>query len=153
MKILKLLAVFVVVILINAGSLYSHCEIPCGIYDDSARIATVREHLTTIEKSMKQIIELSTADQSNFNQIVRWVNNKEEHSNAIQEVATQYFMYQRVKPVGDLDAAHRESYLKKLELLHRISVLAMKTKQSTDLNIIEQLRTSITDFETAYFGK
>ncbi|MDY6953871.1 MAG: superoxide dismutase [Ni], partial [Thermodesulfobacteriota bacterium] len=33
----------------------AHCEIPCGIYDDQMRIDMIAEHITTIEKSMKQI--------------------------------------------------------------------------------------------------
>jgi len=42
------------------GSLaYSHCQIPCGIYDDEARFTEIAEHITTIEKSMKEIESLS----------------------------------------------------------------------------------------------
>ncbi len=38
---------------------YSHCQIPCGIYGDPARFDMLAEHITTIEKSMKQITDLS----------------------------------------------------------------------------------------------
>ena len=153
MKKLILLAVILVVSLTSTSTIYSHCEIPCGIYDDSARVTAMREHVTTIEKSMKQIIELSSANQNNYNQLVRWVLNKEDHANALQEIATQYFMFQRVKPVDQAETTQWNSYLKKLSLLHKITVYAMKSKQSTDLEHIEKLRTQITDFETAYFGK
>ena len=51
----------------------SHCEIPCGIYDDEMRINMIAENITTVEKSMKQIIELSGQDKQNMKQIVRWV--------------------------------------------------------------------------------
>ena len=34
---------------------FSHCEIPCGIYDDEMRVRMIAEHVTTIEKSMKSI--------------------------------------------------------------------------------------------------
>ena len=38
------------------GSLaYSHCQVPCGIYGDEGRFDAIAEHITTIEKSMKQI--------------------------------------------------------------------------------------------------
>ena len=54
---------------------YSHCQIPCGIYDDPVRLKLIGEHITTIEKSMKQIQTLSQ-DQTNLNQSARWVQNK-----------------------------------------------------------------------------
>ena len=36
----------------------AHCQIPCGIYNDTARITMMEEHVTTLEKSMKEIIRL-----------------------------------------------------------------------------------------------
>ena len=40
---------------------WAHCEIPCGIYDDHMRIHMIEEHITTIEKSMQQIVVLVSA--------------------------------------------------------------------------------------------
>jgi len=74
----------------------AHCEIPCGIYDDQLRTQLIAEHATTIEKSMKQIMELSKADPVNYNQLVRWVSNKEDHATEIQQIVSQYFMTQRI---------------------------------------------------------
>jgi len=153
MKLNKLLTLLPVAILFAAGSVYSHCEIPCGIYDDSARVAEMREHVTTIEKSMNQIVELSSAGEKNYNQLVRWVVNKEAHADKLQEVATQYFMFQRIKPADMNNSNEWNSYTEKLTLLHKITVEAMKAKQATDLAHVETLRTLITAFETAYFGK
>ena len=31
---------------------FSHCEVPCGIYGDPMRLDVMAEHVTTIEKSM-----------------------------------------------------------------------------------------------------
>ncbi|MFH1965988.1 MAG: superoxide dismutase [Ni] [Acidobacteriota bacterium] len=75
----------------------AHCEIPCGIYDDEARVAMLLEHTTTIEKSMREVKALENADPGNANQLIRWVMNKEHHANELQEIVTQYFMTQRVK--------------------------------------------------------
>ena len=58
---------------------YAHCEIPCGIYQDSLRIQMINEHIETIEKSMKMINKLSAEGEKNYNQLVRWIMNKEEH--------------------------------------------------------------------------
>lgn len=44
---------------ILAVSAFAHCEIPCGIYGDQARVDLIREHVTTIEKSMDMIEKLS----------------------------------------------------------------------------------------------
>lgn len=153
MKLIKLSLILMAAVFITAGSASSHCEIPCGIYDDSAQIAAMRQHVTTIEKSMKQIVELSSDGDKNYNQLVRWVTNKEEHANKLQEAATQYFMFQRVKPADMVNTVEWNSYTEKLTLLHKITVEAMKAKQTTDLVHVEALRKLITAFETAYFNK
>jgi nickel superoxide dismutase len=130
----------------------AHCEIPCGIYGDSVRIALLYEHIETIEKSMTMINTLSDQDAPDYNQLVRWVVNKEEHAKKMQDIVSQYFLHQRVKPVtADNDEAYRK-YMKQLELLHHVLVFAMKSKQSTDLAIIDTLREKVHAFEHAYFG-
>jgi len=130
----------------------AHCEIPCGIYGDSVRVALLYEHIATIEKSMNQINELSKSEKPDYNQLVRWVVNKEEHAQKIQDIVSQYFLHQRVKPTtSDNEEAYRK-YIKQLELLHNILVFAMKSKQSTDLAHIETLREKVHNFEHAYFG-
>ena len=137
-------AVFVTVV-------YSHCQIPCGIYNDPARFDEISEHIITIEKSMKQITELSGQAQPDMNQIVRWVQNKEEHADELSHIVTYYFMAQRLKPVDKSDAAHYTEYVKKLTLLHDMLVYSMKAKQTTDLANVEKLRSSLSGFRKAYF--
>jgi nickel superoxide dismutase len=141
-------------LLVSATAAMAHCEIPCGIYGDPARFVEMREHVTTIEKSMKQVTELSGQETVNQNQLVRWVTNKELHAVKLQEVVWQYFLAQRIKPVAkkDDEAGHAR-YLLQLELLHKITVHAMKAKQSTDLAQIEALRTLLDRFEKVYFEK
>ena len=130
---------------------FAHCEIPCGIYDDEARVKELQEHVKTIEKSMTQIKGLSS--DANNNQLVRWVGNKEAHAGKIQHIVTQYFMTQRIKPPAAGDAKARAQYTSRLALLHKILVHAMKAKQTTDLAYTETLKSLIQDFEEAYFGK
>jgi nickel superoxide dismutase len=125
--------------------LSAHCEIPCGIYNDLARIDMIKEHATTIEKSMNEIMMLQKAKTVNYNQLVRWVVNKEDHANAIQHIVTQYFMTQRIK----LDS---KDYEQKLALLHQLLVYAMKCKQTTDLMYVEKIRSALADFRNLYFG-
>ena len=129
----------------------AHCEIPCGIYGDSVRIALIYEHITTVEKSMKMITELSAQVNPDYNQLVRWVVNKEEHAKEIQDIVSQYFVHQRVKvATTDNEEAYRK-YIKQLTSLHEVLVFAMKSKQSTHLSIIDTLREKVHVFEHAYF--
>jgi nickel superoxide dismutase len=136
------------------GSLaYSHCQVPCGIYGDKGRFDMIAEHLTTVEKSMKQIEELSDQDEVNANQIVRWVNNKEKHADEISHIITYYFMAQRVKLPEKGNAKARSDYIKKLTLLHEMLVYTMKTKQTTDTANVEKLRSLLHRFHGVYSGK
>jgi nickel superoxide dismutase len=130
-------------LLLSALALNSlaHCQIPCGIFDDQMRIHLMEEHVTTIEKSMKQIDAAK-----NQNQAVRWVLNKEQHADELSEIVTYYFMAQRIKPGA-------EDYVLKLTQLHEILIHAMKAKQSTDLAVVEKLRELIHQFEHSYLGE
>lgn len=132
---------------------YSHCQIPCGIYDDPQRFNMMAENITTIEKSMKQITELSQQSKPNMNQIVRWVQNKEEHADDIGHIVTFYFMSQRIKPVSKSDGKAYAEYVHKLTLLHEMLIYSMKAKQTTDLSNVEKLRALLKEFKTAYFGE
>ena len=129
---------------------YSHCQIPCGIYDDEARLETIAEHIRTIEKSMMKIDEISAAEKSNQNQLIRWVNNKEHHANQISDITTEYFMTQRVKPANPADEKAYGQYVRKLTLLHRMLIAAMKAKQTTDLQYTKELARLLDEFTRAY---
>ena len=39
----------------NPPAASAHCQVPCGIYDDDARIARLREDAATISKAINQI--------------------------------------------------------------------------------------------------
>jgi len=130
----------------------AHCQVPCGIYDDDTRVRLMAEHITTIEKSMKQIVELSAQEKMDHNQMVRWVLNKEDHAAKLTEIVTYYFMAQRVKPVDEQDKEGHAAYVRQVTLLHRILVAAMKAKQTTDLEYVSELRRLLDAFTRAYEG-
>ena len=151
----SILIIGVLVVVLTGGLItrvYSHCQIPCGIYDDGARLKAIAEHITTIEKSMNQINELSTADAKNMNQIVRWVNNKDNHADELADIVTYYFMAQRIKPTGQ-DSANYKKYVEQLTLLHEMLVTSMKCKQTTDLENVEKLKNLLHEFSHAYTEK
>ena len=131
---------------VSTNNVSAHCEIPCGIYDDQMRVTMIAEHISTIEKSMNQILEIQKEKNHNANQLIRWVMNKENHADELQKIVSQYFMTQRIK----FDA---KEYDKKIGLLHQMLVYAMKCKQTTNLENIQKLREALKGFEALYFAK
>jgi nickel superoxide dismutase len=144
--------VLLVLVMASASKTYAHCEVPCGIFDDEARVKMIREDIATIEKAILQIEELSKASPVNHNQVIRWVMTKEDHANKIQETVSQYFMAQRVKPVDPADQEAHAKYLSQLTALHDLMIFAVKSQQSLDLQNIVKMHEAVDRFEIAYFG-
>ena len=128
----------------------AHCEVPCGIFDDPARFANMKEDAATIEKAMVQFAELATggADDNllNANQAIRWVKTKEDHATHTMHVVAQYFMAQRIKPDDP-------RYVDLLTKSHAVMVAAMKCKQSVDPQEAKKLLAAIEAFQKAYDKK
>ncbi|MFH2001291.1 MAG: superoxide dismutase [Ni] [Planctomycetota bacterium] len=148
-----LIAATLVIASIAGVKLFAHCQIPCGIYNDDARFVLMQEHVTTLAKSMKMIDTLSKESPPNWNQITRWVNNKEKHADELTEIVTYYFMAQRIKPVQAEDKDAYSKYLHELTLLHQMIVHAMQAKQTTDEEHVNKLNALIHDFEHSYMGE
>lgn len=134
----------------SAVKVFSHCQMPCGIYDDKRIFTMIKEDIATIEKAIKETNKLSADKEINYNQIVRWVNTKEDHADKIMETASQYFLAQRIK-LPEKQTAD-EKYKKELTVLHSIIVYAMKTKQSLDINNVAALNKLLEEFEKLYFS-
>ena len=116
---------------------HAHCQIPCGIYDDHARIQSMLEDTATVEKSVKLILELADkSDAQSQNQLVRWVMNKEKHAQQIISTISDYFLTQRVKP-------SQKDYTERLSKHHAVIIAAMKAKQNADMKYAKNLMESI----------
>ena len=110
----------------------AHCQVPCGIYDDGARIQRMLEDYTTIKKAMGQISQLAGKhDALSVNQAARWVNTKEAHASNVITTVSEYFLTQKVKEVAP-GADGYKAYLEKLAAHHKVLRAAMKTKQTLD---------------------
>ena len=131
----------------------SHCQVPCGIYDDDTRLTLIAEHIKTIDKAARQITVLGSAKEVNYNQLIRWVNNKDKHADELGEIVTYYFMAQRVKPADPTDKKAYAAYVEKLTLLHRMLVASMKAKQNTDPKYTKELSELLHQFTHAYGSK
>lgn len=126
----------------------AHCQIPCGIYDDHARVHEMREHVTTIEKSVKMLADLAgKGDVQSVQQQVRWVTNKEAHAEKVIRIISDYFLTQRVKPASGKENA---AYLKSLSNHHAVMVAAMKTKQNANQAAVDALRKAVDALESYY---
>ena len=133
-----------IVTLISTNWLSAHCQVPCGVYGDSARFTLMLEDQTTIAKAIAQINDLAgKKDGKSANQLSRWVSTKEDHANKIQKIIAEYFLTQRIK-------SSSEKYEDLLKGAHSVMVAAMKCKQGTDSKNADALKFSIKNFQTIY---
>ena len=102
---------------------------------------------------MNMINELSKQTPVNYNQLVRWITNKEDHANKLQEIVTQYFMTQRIIYADTKNADQHNKYIMELTILHQILVNAMKAKQTVDLEYVQKLRSMVQSFRVSYLGE
>lgn len=124
-------------------SSFGHCQIPCGIYDDVARIERMLEDTATIEKAMTEIQALAgKTDAQSANQLTRWIVNKEAHASNIITITAEYFLTQKLAAVAD-GAEGREEYLASLADHHAVMRAAMKTKQAIGAEHVAALRAAI----------
>lgn len=141
---LSIVIVLTGLILVSPQSLHAHCQIPCGIYNDYARVQSMLEDAATIEKSIKLIIELSgKSDAQSQNQLVRWIMNKEKHAQNIISTMSDYFLTQRVKP-------NQKDYAERLIKHHAVIISAMEAKQNADMKYAKALKDSIAALSPYY---
>lgn len=136
-----------------SSMLFSHCQVPCGIYDDAMRIHQINEHTQTIIKAVVQINSLSNENSAlNNNQLVRWINTKEEHATLIQDIIADYFLTQRIKSKeeGDPD---RNKYIEMTTTLQQMLVAVMKCKQTVDPENTARLSYLTEYFSNIYFDE
>jgi len=146
------LACLAAVVLCSAHSAAAHCQVPCGIYDDSARVIGLKEDAATIAKAVAQLESLaSKKDALSKNQFSRWVMTKEEHASNIIKVISEYFLTQKVKPKVKGDSDYSE-YVATLLEHHAVMVAAMKVKQTVDKAQVSELEAALAALEKRYGG-
>ncbi|MEM6885148.1 MAG: superoxide dismutase, Ni [Verrucomicrobiota bacterium] len=122
----------------------AHCQVPCGIYDDHARVQAMLEDAETVAKAGKMLSELAgKSDAQSLNQISRWVANKESHAQKIIATISDYFLTQRVKP-------DQKDYEERLKRHHAVILAAMKAKQNADPSFAEALSKAISGLADYY---
>ncbi len=140
----KLILPFLLALVFIPSLAGAHCQVPCGIYDDPARVQALREDAATIAKASRSITELSGRhDAQSANQLSRWVATKEAHASHIIEVVAEYFLAQRVR-------AGSEGYAERLADHHSVIVAAMKAKQGIDAKRGTELEAAIETLAVHY---
>ena len=129
---MKLSSFIFAIILLLTTQLNAHCQIPCGVYDDAMRVKMIEEHTLTILKSMNYISS-NQSDLEKQNQVTRWIINKEEHAQEIQNIVSDYFLTQRIKLKSN-SKENKDLYHAQLASLHNILLDATKCKQTLDTN-------------------
>ncbi|QIZ78602.1 superoxide dismutase [Ni] [Ferrimonas lipolytica] len=118
-------------------SAFSHCQIPCGIYDDHAKVQEMLQDVATTRKAVAQVGQLAgKKDAQSSNQLVRWVMNKEQHAQNVIATISDYFLTQRVK-------ADQKDYAERLQKHHAVIVAAMKVKQNADSKYVDDLENKV----------
>eukprot|EP00933_Yihiella_yeosuensis_P082224 TRINITY_DN96008_c0_g1_i1.p1 TRINITY_DN96008_c0_g1~~TRINITY_DN96008_c0_g1_i1.p1 ORF type:complete len:176 (-),score=49.13 TRINITY_DN96008_c0_g1_i1:216-743(-) len=127
-----------------------HCQVPCGIFHDDGRIASILEDAQTIRKAVVQCQELHKSGKlQDVHQMVRWINTKEDHAAKIMNTVSEYFMAQKIKK--ELLSDH--DYYEVLGLHHAVLVAAMKAKQSSELAAVDALDKAIQALRPVYEKK
>ena len=148
---MKFSSYVIAIVLIFSAQLNAHCQIPCGVYDDTMRVKMIEEHTLTILKSMNYI-SMNQNDLEKQNQVTRWILNKEEHAQEIQDIVSEYFLTQRIK-LKDNSKESKDLYHAQLAALHSILLDAMKCKQTIDSNITTSLLENLNKFVNLYFDE
>ena len=85
----------------------------------------------------------STPIAQNYNQLARWVNNKEIHAEKIISTIANYFLTQRIKP-------KQKDYLDRLSKHHAVILAAMKAKQNASITESNALKVAIQNLAIYY---
>ena len=126
------------------GVVSAHCQVPCGIYDDHARIEQINEDITTISKANRLIMTLSgKKDAQSKNQLVRWIMTKEKHAERIIRIVSDYFLTQKVKVPKEKQGKVYQAYLVKLASYHAVMKAAMVTKQKVGQQYVQMLQKAV----------
>ncbi|MDP7030433.1 MAG: superoxide dismutase [Ni] [Phycisphaerales bacterium] len=149
---IALATVLIALAAMSSDSADAHCQVPCGIYDDAARFAAMREDVVSIRKAMTEIAaQQTTGTVEAFNQATRWVMEKERSAADIQDITSAYFLTQRVKPT-DRGVDGHAPYVAQLEAFHAVLIAAMKCKQQIDPANADALDAAIDRAAAAYGG-
>ena len=111
-------------------------------------VGQLKQDAITVRKAMIESKDLHAAGGlQEMNQLIRWINTKEEHCAKIIKTVGEYCLCQRVKKevfASDAD------YIEALKAHHSVMQAAMKAKQSVDPAACDALDHAIGDMCKMY---
>lgn len=116
--------------MLSTPLLYSHCQMPCGIYHDDMIFDQIDQYVETMYKGITMLEENDFNTVKDRCDLVRWVCLKDHESDEIAALINTYFLQQKIKP-GEPDTP------KKLEAAHRLLFYLVQMKQHVDKKILQ----------------
>lgn len=120
------------VLLLYKAFIYSHCQMPCGIYHDQMVYDKVDEYYETMFKAVSALEDNQFSSDENYNQFIRWVMTKEKQSDDTAHLLVEYFLQQKIKPSKDQET------LDQVQVIHNLLFMLVQIKQTIDLNIVKR---------------
>ncbi|CCB85783.1 MULTISPECIES: superoxide dismutase [Ni] [Parachlamydia] len=128
-----LLASGIFALLAWGSPLYSHCQMPCGIYHDNMIYDQIDQYVETMVKGITVLTDNKFTTLHDKNEFVRWIMTKETESNKVSELITTYFLQQKIKP-------DEEDSTKKVVMAHRLLFLIVGIKQNIDIKMVKNFQ-------------
>jgi nickel superoxide dismutase len=110
-------------------ALFSHCQMPCGIYHDDMVYDQIDQYVETMAKGISVLTEDKFETTQQQNTFIRWVMLKEKASDEIAELITKFFLQQKIKPGEDETA-------KRVISAHKMLFYLVGVKQTVDLKVL-----------------
>jgi nickel superoxide dismutase len=110
-------------------ALSAHCQMPCGIYHDDMVYDQIDQYVETMVKADTILNQNKFSSAQEKNVFIRWVMQKDKHSDQMAELFTSYFLQQKIKP-------EEEDTVKRLVCVHRLLFLLVKIKQTADISCV-----------------
>lgn len=111
------------------GSLLSHCQMPCGIYHDDMVFDQIDQYIETMAKGISVLNDSKFSSVKDKNEFIRWVVLKEDSSDDVARIITEFFLQQKIKP-GEDDT------VKRLVSAQKLLFLLVAIKQTADLKYL-----------------
>lgn len=111
--------------------LQAHCQMPCGIFDDTLVFKYIDQYIETMQKAVVELNDIGNSTAKDRAQFTRWVMLKEKESDLTANLITTYFLQQAITP-------GKEGSDEKTLAAHRLLFLLVKIKQNTDATYVNK---------------
>jgi nickel superoxide dismutase len=128
---------------LSHGSLFSHCQMPCGIYHDDMVYNLVDQYVETMFKGISVLNNSKFATVKERNEFVRWVMEKDKSSDQTAHLISEYFLQQKIKVGGD-------DTTKQLISAHKLLFMLMQIKQGVDLELVRKFQKEWDQFKLMF---